>query len=99
LGLVLLKAYFLYGFACGESYKLKTGEYKMDKYIINENPSANGVHELHNATLGCEALPDVSEQIAFGYFANYELAYKRAQMNWPTVKIKGCQHCCVAAKT
>lgn len=71
----------------------------MDKYIINENPSANGVHELHNATAGCDALPDSSEQISIGYFATYELAYKRAQMNWPTVKIKGCAQCCITAGT
>jgi len=29
-----------------------------------------------------------------GYFANYELAYKRARMNWPREKVEGCDKCC-----
>lgn len=68
----------------------------MDKYIINENPSANGIHEIHNASQPCQALPRHDEQLLIGYFANFELAYKRARMNWPTAKVKGCQQCCEA---
>ena len=54
----------------------------MIKFIINENPSANGVYQIHNATQGCEHLPHLSQQILIGYFANIELALKRAKMNW-----------------
>ena len=70
----------------------------MDKYIINENPSEQGIHHIHNAAQACEALPETSEQMLIGYFANFELAYKRARMNWPKAKIKGCEKCCVSDK-
>ena len=70
----------------------------MDKYIINEDPMANGAHELHNASTDCDALPDLNAQMLIGYFANHELAYKRARMNWPTAKIQACEKCCVTVK-
>ena len=38
-----------------------------------------GIHHIHNASLGCADLPSSEDQILIGYFANYELAYKRAR--------------------
>ena len=55
----------------------------MIKFIVNEQPSEKGIHHIHNASLGCADLPSSEDQILIGYFANYELAYKRARMNWP----------------
>ena len=66
----------------------------MIKFIINENPSANGVYQIHNATKGCENLTNSSQQILIGYFANIELALKRAKMNWSKEKIQACTACC-----
>ena len=66
----------------------------MDRYIINEQPLANGAYEIHNATKGCNALPPVPAQIVIGFFANYDLAYKRARMNWPKEKVQPCGYCC-----
>ncbi len=60
----------------------------MIKFIVNEQPSEKGIHHIHNASLGCADLPSSEDQILIGYFANYELAYKRARMNWPREKSK-----------
>ena len=49
----------------------------MIKFIVNEQPSEKGIHHIHNASLGCADLPSSEDQILIGYFANYELAYKR----------------------
>ena len=66
----------------------------MIKFIINENPSANGVYQIHNATQGCEHLPNLSQQILIWYFAHIELALKRANMSWSNEKIQTCTACC-----
>lgn len=66
----------------------------MDKYIINENPLPDGVHEIHNASKACEGQPNLNESMLIGYFANSDLAYKRARMNWPKAKVKCCPQCC-----
>jgi hypothetical protein len=68
----------------------------MDKYIISENPLPTGVHEIHNASKTCEALPTSDQSMLIGYFATSDLAYKRARMNWPTSKVKCCEQCCTA---
>lgn len=68
----------------------------MDKYIINEQPLASGVHEIHNASQPCAALPSFNEQRLIGYFANSKLAYQRARMSWPTAKVECCEKCCHA---
>lgn len=47
----------------------------MIKFIVDEQESAQGVHYIHNATRGCEDLPEFDNQILIGYFANYDLAY------------------------
>ena len=66
----------------------------MIKFIVDEQESAQGVHYIHNVTEGCEDLPEFDNQILIGYFANYDLAYKRARMNWPREKVEGCHKCC-----
>lgn len=66
----------------------------MIKFIVNEQPSEKGIHHIHNASLGCADLPSSEDQILIGYFANYELAYKRARINWPREKVEGCDKCC-----
>lgn len=66
----------------------------MDKFIINVNAQANGVYEVHNASKACEHLPKAENQNLLGFFATSELAIKRAKMNWPCEKIKGCVCCC-----
>ncbi|MCK8641899.1 hypothetical protein M1L59_14525 [Acinetobacter schindleri] len=68
----------------------------MIKFVIDEHTTDNGAHLIHNSTMGCENLPDPDAQILIGYFANYELAYKRARMNWPREKVTGCEKCCKA---
>lgn len=67
---------------------------QMIKFIVDEKPAENGINKIHNATAGCENLPKLSDQILIGYFANYELAYKRARMNWPREKVEACEKCC-----
>ncbi len=64
------------------------------KFIINQNTQANGDHEIHNATQGCEHMPATENRFELGFFANSELAFKRAKMNWPGEKISRCRSCC-----
>lgn len=66
----------------------------MIKFIVDEKESGKGSHLIHNGTKGCEDMPLFDDQILIGYFANYELAYKRARMNWPREKVVGCSKCC-----
>lgn len=70
----------------------------MLKFIIDEQPLVSGVYLIHNATSCCEDLPIFAEQMLIGYFENYQLAYKRARMNWPREKIQGCPKCCEIEK-
>ena len=67
---------------------------KMDQYVINEQPLENGAYEIHNVSKGCSQLPQLKEQINIGFFANYDLAQKRARINWPREKIQPCTQCC-----
>ena len=67
----------------------------MIKFIIDENPVASGAYLVHDASNDCEDLPPLNQQILIGYFANVELAYKRARMNWPKERVEACQKCCV----
>lgn len=66
----------------------------MIKFIVDEQASINGGYLMHNASLGCEDMPKFDEQILIGYFANFELAYKRVRMNWPKEKVDACSKCC-----
>lgn len=66
----------------------------MDHYIINEQQLENGAYEIHNFSQGCVQLPEAKDQIQLGYFASFELALKRAKMNWPKEKVQGCEVCC-----
>lgn len=68
----------------------------MEQFIINEQVLENGAYEIHNASKGCINLPKLPDQIIIGFFANYELAYKRARMNWPKEKIQACGECCLS---
>lgn len=68
----------------------------MLKFIVGDCPSENNTYVIHNASSTCQALPDVADQVLIGYFTHYELAYKRARMNWPREKMKTCEHCCIA---
>ncbi|MFW1857873.1 hypothetical protein [Acinetobacter defluvii] len=67
----------------------------MIKFIVDENPLVNGSYQMHNATLGCVDMPKLDNQILIGYFADFELAHKRARMNWSKEKIEACKKCCV----
>ena len=53
----------------------------MIKFIVDENALSNGSHLIHNGTQGCVDMPQFDQQILIGYFANFELAYKRARMS------------------
>lgn len=68
----------------------------MEHFIINEQALENGAYEIHNATQGSVCLPEIGKQIMIGYFASYDLAYKRARMNWPKEKVQACAKCCLA---
>ena len=39
----------------------------MIKFIVDEQESAQGVHYIHNATRGCEDLPEFDNQILIGF--------------------------------
>ncbi len=67
----------------------------MIKFIVDEQPTEKGVHLIHNGDANCLAMPKYDDQILIGYFADFELAYKRARMNWPREKVEGCT-CCQA---
>ena len=75
-------------------YKKLLGAKLMEQFVINENPLENGAYEIHNATQGCKNLPAAHAQILIGYFSHYELAQKRAKMNWPKEKVQPCPICC-----
>ena len=66
----------------------------MIKFIIDENPRNDGVYLMHSDIIECEDMPLLNYQILIGYFSNFELALKRARMNWPKEKITGCSKCC-----
>lgn len=66
----------------------------MIKFIVDEQPSHGSIHLIHNGDAACDALPAFNDQILIGYFENFELAYKRARMNWPREKVEGCPMCC-----
>ena len=68
----------------------------MKQFIVDEKPTAKGSNKIHNASAKCPDLPPNQDQIMIGYFANYELAYKRARMNWPREKVEACEKCCDA---
>lgn len=65
----------------------------MIKFIIDENPRNDGIYQIHNGTVECEDMPLFCHQILIGYFSNFELAHKRARMNWPKEKIVACIKC------
>lgn len=67
----------------------------MIKFIVDEKPSMGGINLIHDASQGCSECPCDDDQILIGYFANIELALKRARMNWPKEKIKPCEKCCL----
>ena len=73
---------------------IKKENIAMLKFIVDEKNPLDGVYQIHNASMPCELLPAFEHQVLIGYFADQQLAYKRARMNWPTEKVKLCSTCC-----
>ena len=67
----------------------------MLKFIVGDCPTESKAYVIHHANAACPTLPKLEDQVLIGYFANAQLAYKRARMNWPREQIKCCEHCCL----
>ena len=71
----------------------------MARYVINKNAQANGDHEVHNITNGCNYLPNHENQIDLGYHNSCHEAVAHAKRKWPDYRINGCYYCCNACHT
>jgi len=71
----------------------------MARYVININAQANGDHEVHNITKGCNYLPNYENQIDLGYHNSCHEAVAHAKRKWPDYRINGCYYCCNACHT
>lgn len=71
----------------------------MSKFIVNQQQQANGDHEVHNLTAGCNYMPLVQNQVALGEHANCHGAVALAKRTWPQNRINGCYYCCNACHT
>ncbi len=71
----------------------------MHRFIVNKNAQANGDHEVHNVTLGCKFMPDLTNQLDAGIHATCSGAVAELKRNNPNAKINGCFYCCRACHT
>lgn len=71
----------------------------MPQFIVNQNAQANGDHEVHNKTTGCNYMPNLENQIDLGYHNDCHGAVAEAKRRWPNNRINGCYYCCNACHT
>lgn len=66
----------------------------MANYIINKNQQPSGDYEVHNATTGCDHMPNPANQIDLGFHTTCHGAVSKAKRRWPNERINGCYYCC-----
>lgn len=66
----------------------------MSKFIINQNPQANGDYEVHNLTTGCSFMPHPQNRVDLGEHPNCFSAVLAAKRKWSNARINGCYYCC-----
>lgn len=71
----------------------------MARFVINRNAQANGDHEVHNLTLGCNYLPRPENQTDLGEHSHCHGAVALARRQWPQHRVNGCYYCCQACHT
>jgi len=71
----------------------------MPKFVLNRNQQANGDHEVHNATIGCNYMPVPASQIDLGTHSDCRGAVTVAKQTYPHWRINGCYYCCRACHT
>jgi hypothetical protein len=65
----------------------------MPDYCVDNQPRADGGHEVHNVWLGrCDRLPPVERRVDVGYFTSGHPAIERARKTHATAV--GCSVCC-----
>ncbi len=69
----------------------------MPQYTVNMNAQANGDHEVHNLTTGCNFMPNAANRIDLGAHADCHGAVTRAKAYYP--QSNGCYYCCNACHT
>lgn len=69
----------------------------MARYCVNRNAQANGDHEVHNLTTGCNFLPDIANQKSLGEHSSCQSAVREAKQTYP--QSNGCYYCCNACHT
>jgi hypothetical protein len=71
----------------------------MPNFIVNQNPQANGDHEVHNTTTGCTYMPKQENCISLGTFSSCHEAVASAKVRWPQARINGCYYCSYSCHT
>ncbi|MAC34639.1 MAG: hypothetical protein CMF16_02450 [Idiomarina sp.] len=71
----------------------------MQRFIINNNSQANGDHEVHNTTKGCDHMPNTENQIDLGLHESCVGAVSEAKRRWSDKRINGCYYCCNGCHT
>lgn len=66
----------------------------MPQFIINSNAQANGDHEVHNSSSGCNYMPRPENQVNLGSHNSCKEAVASAKKQWPQHRINGCYYCC-----
>ncbi len=62
-----------------------------DRFVVNKNAQSNGDHEVHNATKGCDYMPDPENQLILGSFPNCKSAVDKAKESYS--RANGCYYC------
>lgn len=71
----------------------------MARFILNSNQQPNGDNEVHNATTGCNWMPESQNQINLGEYTSCHGAVAAAKATYSNARINGCIHCCPACHT
>jgi len=71
----------------------------MARFILNSNQQPNGDNEVHNATTGCNWMPESQNQINLGEYPNCHGAVAAAKAAYGNARINGCAYCCPACHT
>lgn len=71
----------------------------MDRFIVNQNQQNNGDHEVHNASTGCNFMPNPENQIDLGWHADCRGAVIEAKRQLPNQRVNGCYYCANSCHT
>lgn len=63
-------------------------------FVLNKTQQANGDHEVHDLTGGCQYMPAPYNQINLGQHQSCISAVALAKQQFPQSRINGCYYCC-----